>query len=113
MPFVKSLFPPIPLVPPMNFHTFLFEVSPGKSIPRNHTVYIDGLTGEKWTLGEFIERVRDIATALVAPVEVGGLGVNLPGRETKEIVAILSPNCLVSFLLLLYISLFVANIKYN
>lgn len=96
MPFLKSPYPPIPPMPPLNFHTMLFERPPGNTIPKDFVVHVDGITGETRTYGEFVERVRDCATAFVAPVSVGGLGVQ-PRGDVREIIALFSPNCMVRF----------------
>lgn len=94
MPFVKSLYPDPPELPPLNYHTLVFEKL--SNVPRDFVIQIDGLTGEKRTYGQFVERVRDCATALAAPAEKDGLGLEL-GRDTKNktFIGILSPNTLV------------------
>lgn len=96
MVYLKSLFPPIPELPPLNIHTLLFERPPGNAIPKDFVIHIDGLTGETRTYGEYVERIRDCATALSAPVSQGGLDIRHDGPD-KEIIAIFSPNCLVRF----------------
>ncbi|TDL16556.1 acetyl-CoA synthetase-like protein [Rickenella mellea] len=88
---IKSPFPPVPPLPPLNFHTFLFQFPPGNGIPKDHTIHVDGLTGETRSVGQFLERVKDGATALTASISQGGLGI-APGSD--EIVGILSPNSL-------------------
>ena len=94
MPYTKSPYPPIPELPPLNVHTLLFERPPGNTIPQDFVVHIDALTGEERTYGQFVERVRDCATALSAPVSQGGLDIRHDSTE-KEIIALFSPNCLV------------------
>ena len=104
MPLIKSKFPGLPALPPMNVHTFMFESAPGNQVPDDHVLYVDGITGETRTRGQFIERVRDAATALAAHVADGGLGLSFGATgaptifasQPKELVAIFSPNCLVS-----------------
>ncbi|KAH8118014.1 acetyl-CoA synthetase-like protein [Phellopilus nigrolimitatus] len=93
MPHVRSPYPPVPPLPPLNYHTMLFGMPPGNVIPHDFVVHIDGISGEQRTYGQFVERARDCATALAAPVNQGGLGVSCEGGE-KEIVVILSQNCL-------------------
>ncbi len=80
------------LLPPTNFHHVLFDNPPGNQYPRNHVLYIDGLTGEQRTHGEFYERVRDSATAFASAKDDGGLGLR------SGMVAIFAPNCIVRFL---------------
>ncbi|KAH7915463.1 hypothetical protein BJ138DRAFT_1109674 [Hygrophoropsis aurantiaca] len=86
----KSLFPDIPTFPEQNVHNLLFNRPEQQSWP-DYTLYVDALIGQRRSYREFLDRVRDGGTALGAPVEQGGLGLN-PGG--KEIVAILSENCL-------------------
>ena len=94
MPHVKSLYPPPPELPPLNYHALIFEHLAG-NIPHDFVVQIDALTGEERTYGQFVERVNACATALSAPTEQGGLGL---GRDEKvqDIIAIFSLNSLVS-----------------
>lgn len=94
MPHVKSPYPPVPDLPDLNYFTLLFETSPGKDHPQDYVVQVDVETGEKRTYREFVDRIRDCATGLAAPVEQGGLGIKHDAGE-QEIVAIFSPNCLV------------------
>ena len=92
MPYVKSLYPDPPELPPLNFHTLVFERL--ANVPHDFDIHIDGVTGEKRTYGQFVERVRDCATALAAPTEKGGLGIG-SDVKTKPFIGILSPNSLV------------------
>ncbi|KAL5526526.1 hypothetical protein ACEPAF_8250 [Sanghuangporus sanghuang] len=94
----SSPYPPIPALPPLNVHTLLFERPPGNTIPRDFVVHIDGLTGETRTYGQFVERIRDCATALATSVSQGGLGIRHDGLE-REIIAVFSPNCLDYFVM--------------
>lgn len=112
---IKSPFPPIPPLPHRNFHSVLFHQPPGNAIPTDLMLYVDPTAGQSSTVGQFIESVRDGATALAAPETVGGLGVYsisdlsdaigaqtqtrarpTPASRQTDIIAILSPNCLVS-----------------
>ncbi|EJD06537.1 acetyl-CoA synthetase-like protein [Fomitiporia mediterranea MF3/22] len=93
MVYIKSPYPSVPELPPLNVHTLLFERPPGNTIPRDFVVHIDALTGEERTYGQFVERVRDCATALAAPVHQGGLCIR-HDNDTTEIIALFSPNCL-------------------
>ena len=80
---IKSPFPVPPTLPPVNVHNFLF----GREIP-DHVCQVDGITGEKRTKNEFVERVLDGATGLS----------HLLG-DGDEVIAVLSDNCMVSFAL--------------
>ncbi|KAI5116270.1 hypothetical protein M0805_007719 [Coniferiporia weirii] len=93
MPHLKSLFPPIPSLPPLNYHTLLLEGPPGNATPPDFVVHVDAISGEQRTFSQFVERVRDCATALAAPVDQGGLGVRYDGDE-QEIIVLFSPNCM-------------------
>lgn len=86
----KSLFPPLPQIPEQNVHHFLLDRQDQKSWP-DFTFQVDVPTSRRRTFKEFLERVRDGATALGTDTEHGGLGVL---RENDEIVGILSENCL-------------------
>lgn len=86
---LKPKFAPLPPRQHTNFHHVLFDSPPGNQYPREHVLYIDGLTGEQQTHGEFYERVRDGATAMAAAKDDGGLGVR------DGMVAIFAPNCIV------------------
>lgn len=85
-----SLFPPLPHVPEQNVHHILLDRPDQKSWP-DFTFQVDILTGEQRSFREFLERVRDGATALGTETKHGGLGIR---SENDEIVGILSENCL-------------------
>lgn len=88
MPF-KSPFPEVPPLPDQNVHDLLFN---SVRLPeKDYVLHVDGLTGEKRTRSEFVERVRVGASALCQP-QPEGPGVGGEG----EIVGILSHNSLVS-----------------
>jgi acyl-CoA synthetase (AMP-forming)/AMP-acid ligase II len=76
----------------MNIHTFMLEM---REVP-DHVLYIDGLSGQKRTRGEFKARVALARTALGSKVEQGGIGL-----DSESMIAILSENCIVSRILLL------------
>ncbi|KAI6098229.1 hypothetical protein F5141DRAFT_1190829 [Pisolithus sp. B1] len=86
----KSLFPPLPQIPEQNVHHFLLDRQDQRSWP-DFTFQVDILTGQRRSFKEFLDRVRDGATALGTDSEHGGLGI---ARENEEIVGILSENCL-------------------
>ncbi|TFK52389.1 acetyl-CoA synthetase-like protein [Heliocybe sulcata] len=83
--YVKSKFAPLPLLPDINVHSYLFE----QDLP-DYTAQIDAVSGRRRTLHQFLERARDGAAALSAPPEQGGAGL----RPEHEMVGILSHNCL-------------------
>lgn len=78
---------PIPL-PPIEYtnayHTFFHPTS---NVPLSHVVHIDASTGAQTTRGELIDRIRRAATAFVADLSQGGLGI-----RKGETVGILSEN---------------------
>ena len=86
-----SLFSPLPSVPEQNVHHILLDRPDQKSWP-DFTFLMDIPTGQRRSFKEFIERVRDGATALGTETRYGGLGIH---SENDEIVGILSENCLV------------------
>ncbi|KAG1732677.1 uncharacterized protein EDB91DRAFT_1084707 [Suillus paluster] len=85
----KSLFPDLPKVPESNVHHLLFNRPDQKEWP-DYTLFVNAATGQQRSFREFIERVRDGATALGADVAHGGLGLR---PENGELVGILSENC--------------------
>jgi hypothetical protein len=87
----KSLFPDPPKVPESNVHHLFFDRPDQKEWP-DYTVFVDAATGQRRSFREFVERVRDGATALGTDVAQGGLGLR---PENGEVVGILSQNCLV------------------
>lgn len=91
MPHVKSLFRSPPLfTPTTNYYDWLLRRPGLKSWP-DFTIHIDGVTGERRQVHDVLERFEHAATALAAPPGDGGLGL-VPG---KQVVGILSQNCLV------------------
>jgi hypothetical protein len=89
----KSMFPDLPAVPEANVHHLLFN-RPDQQVWPDYTLYVNATTGKRWSFRQFVERVRDGATALGTDIDQGGLGISL---EKGEIVGILSENCLVRF----------------
>lgn len=88
---VKSPFASVPPLPEVNVHDFLFTL-PGRTPVNDFVRHIDGLTGQTISRNEFLERVRDGATALSSSESAGGLGIAPEG----EMVGIFSHNALVS-----------------
>jgi len=91
--YYKSMYPDLPDIPEGNVHHLLFNREVQRDWP-DYTLYVNATTDERRTFRQFIERVRDGATALGSSIEQGGLGIS---HENNEIVAILSENCLVRF----------------
>ncbi|KAG0706265.1 hypothetical protein DFH29DRAFT_980527 [Suillus ampliporus] len=87
--YYKSLFPDLPKVPESNVHNLLFNRPDQKKWP-DYTLFVNAATGQRCSFREFVERVRDGATALGADVANGGLGLR---PENGEVVGILSENC--------------------
>ncbi|KAG1882793.1 hypothetical protein F4604DRAFT_1678286 [Suillus subluteus] len=85
----KSLFPDLPKVPESNVHHLLFNRPDQREWP-DYTLFVNIATGQRRSFREFVERVRDGATALGADVSQGGLGLR---PETGDFVGILSENC--------------------
>ncbi|OAX31624.1 acetyl-CoA synthetase-like protein [Rhizopogon vinicolor AM-OR11-026] len=77
-------------VPESNIHHLLFNRPDQKEWP-DYTAFVDVATGQRRSFWEFVERVRDGATALGADVAQGGLGIR---PENGEVVGILSENCM-------------------
>jgi hypothetical protein len=76
---IKSPVPFVP-VPEMNVFSFLFP-NPGLSVPGDHIVTIDALTGMSRTRAEHVHRVRRLATALTTPRNLGGLEIPPQGER--------------------------------
>lgn len=89
--YLKSIYPEVPAYEEQNAHDFLFN-RPDQKDWRNHTLYIDSVTGRKRSFREFHERVIDGATALGAPSIYNGLGLKV---EDGEMVGILGENSMV------------------
>ncbi|KAG1739566.1 hypothetical protein EDB19DRAFT_1895468 [Suillus lakei] len=79
----KSLFPNLPKVPESNVHHLLLGRPEQRERP-DYTLFVNVATGQRVSFREFVERVRDGATAL------DGLGLR---PENGELVGILSENC--------------------
>ncbi|KAI0926941.1 hypothetical protein AcV5_007605 [Taiwanofungus camphoratus] len=86
---VKSPFPPVPPQPDQNVFDLLFN-QPERAPKTDYTLHIDAITGSRRSRNEFLDRVRDGATALSLLLSAGGLGLG----AKNEIVGILSHNCL-------------------
>ena len=90
--YLKSPFPDIPSRPVLNVHHLFFN-RPDQSEWPDFTLHIDAVTGRKVKFRDFLNRVRDGATALAAPVPQGGLDIR---ADENELVGILSDNSSVS-----------------
>lgn len=83
---IESPFP-LPSLPETNTFDFLFKNPLLPPVPDDHVSYIDGLTGAKRTRGDHLDLVRRTATALVASLGEGGLGM-----RAGEMVGLYSSN---------------------
>jgi hypothetical protein len=90
---VTSKYPKIPSVPDTNVHNLYFSPPPGASDIPDYQLYIETATERKVTVHEFRDLVRDIATALGAPLFEHGLNVS---GSTGDVVGIFSHNSIVS-----------------
>ena len=86
----KSPFPPLPPLPEVNVHDFLFS-SPALNTPEDKLLLVEPLSGKRWYRDEFKERVYDAATAIASPSSPEGLGF----EPARDMVAIFSYNCMV------------------
>lgn len=85
---------PLPPLPEVNFiYTLLHAPSPPRpELPEDYVTHIDGITGEKRTRKEFVARVGAVGGAFLASKEQGGLALD----PKKDVIGILSDNCIVS-----------------
>lgn len=91
MPHIKSLFRSLPFsTPTINYYDWLLGRPELKSWP-DFTLHIDAVTGERRQVRDVLERFEHAATALAASPGDGGLGL----AAGKQVVGILSQNCLV------------------
>lgn len=91
MPHLKSLFRSLPFsTPTINYYDWLLGRPALKSWP-DFTLHIDAVTGERRQARNVLERLEHAATALAASPSDGGLGL----AAGKQVVGILSQNCLV------------------
>ena len=92
MPHIKPLFRSLPSsIPTINYYDWLLGRSELKSWS-DFTLHIDAVTGEQRQARAVLERFEHTATALATSPRDGGLGL-VSGR--REVVGILSENCLV------------------
>ena len=92
MPLIKPLFRVPPLsTPTINYYDWLLGRPELKSWP-DFTLHIDAVTGEQRKVCAVLERFEQAAAALATSPRDGGLGL---GSGRREIVGILSENCLV------------------
>ncbi|KAF7293339.1 hypothetical protein MKEN_01463900 [Mycena kentingensis (nom. inval.)] len=85
---VTSLFPALPPLPDLNVYNTIFG-RPDQAEWPDYTMQIDDRTGRKRTFFEVKERAGWGATALGAPVSVGGLGLQ---GGTDEIIGVIGFN---------------------
>ncbi|KAG8995410.1 hypothetical protein FRB94_009723 [Tulasnella sp. JGI-2019a] len=84
----KSPFGQLDPIPDVNAHDAIFNSPWASQIP-DYTVYIDAATGKEWKKNQFIQRFVRLATALVADVKDGGLGLK---PNSMDIIGIFSKN---------------------
>ncbi|KZT39523.1 amp dependent CoA ligase [Sistotremastrum suecicum HHB10207 ss-3] len=87
---INSPHGPLPDLPLANIHDTIFRRPGAPEIP-DHVSQIDARIGEQRTRKEFIELIRDGATALGASIDDGGLGLR---GDNGHMVGILSFNSL-------------------
>ena len=96
--YLKSHYPDVPPQPNINAHYFFFN-RPEQADWPNFTVHVDVQTGEEVMYDDFLERIRDLATGLGAPLSKGGLGIR---AEDKEMIGIMGENSSVSLIFPVY-----------
>ena len=96
--YLKSHYPDVPPQPSVNAHYFFFH-RPDQAGWPNFTTHIDVETGEEIMYDDFLERIRDLATGLGAPISQGGLGIS---AEDQEMIGIMGENSSVSRSLMLF-----------
>jgi acyl-CoA synthetase (AMP-forming)/AMP-acid ligase II len=87
----------LPATSDANVFHHIWDRADQTSWPRDLTLYVEAKSGREWTYHEFHERVQAAATALIAPVSDGGLGIQ--PEDKNEVVAIISQNTVVSTIL--------------
>jgi len=91
---------PLGLVPPLsdslNHYDCILNNPQLPKLPEDFVAFIDGITGEQRTHGEFLKRVASTSNALGSNKAHGGLGLKGGGSRNGEMVGILSDDCLVS-----------------
>ena len=78
-------------IPPQNIHNVLFN-HPEQAHRPGCILHINALSGQTRSFRQFLERVRDGATAMSADADQGGLGIR-PGNN--ELVGLLTENSMV------------------
>ncbi|KAF8125729.1 hypothetical protein EV363DRAFT_1350027 [Boletus edulis] len=86
--YYKSHYPPLPQIPPQNVHNVLFH-RPDQADWPDYPLHVNPLTGASRSFRQFLETVRDGATAMGTDLNLGGLGIR---AENGEIVGVLSEN---------------------
>lgn len=91
--YLKSLYPDLPPLPPSLNAYVPLGGRPEQDEWQDYTAHVEVVTGRTLSFFELRQRWDDVATALAAPVALGGLGLQ-PGGE--EIIGIMSDNSSVS-----------------
>jgi hypothetical protein len=87
----KSLYPPPPQISPQNVHNVFFN-RPEQADWPDYPLQVNALTGATRSIRQFLELVRDGATAIGSDIKLGGLGIR---AENSELVGVLSDNSMV------------------
>lgn len=90
--YYKSLFPPLPKTQPQNVHNILFD-RPDQADWPDYPLHVNALTGATRSFRQFLDTVRDGATAMASDINLGGLGI-CP-EKNDELVGVLSENSMV------------------
>lgn len=91
MPYHRSLYGLTPVGPTVNYYDFLVGRPDLQSWP-DYTLFVDAMTGKRRRFRETLARIEECASALSSEGRDGGLEIE-PG--SKEVVGILSENCMV------------------
>lgn len=94
--YLKSLYPDIPPSPPSLNAYLPLAGRPEQDEWSDYTAHIEVVTGKTISFLELRQRINDVATALAAPISLGGLELQPGGGE---IIGVMSDNSSVSSLI--------------
>lgn len=81
----------------ISLYNFMFEDPASTSNDNDQSWFIDAETGEVWTKTQIQRRTDSLALGLQASFSLGVLPHSLapshPGAEIRDVVSIVSPNC--------------------
>ncbi|KAF8553033.1 acetyl-CoA synthetase-like protein [Imleria badia] len=89
----KSLYPPLPQIPPQNVHNILLN-RPDQANWPDYPLQVNALTGASRSFRQFLEIVRDGATAMASDVDLGGLGIRAENGELAGVLCENSIDCI-------------------